>query len=261
MYGTHPVEMGPLLFKVSFNTSFIFGLFKEASHFMRIVVTSVSLGIITTIAFYFYTFLQPELKFLKWGMTIMLVGIWGNGVEKLLFGHVLDYVSVQFWFLKNIFFNLNDVYQIVGFGFIIKELFHKQESIWFPGTKRNRVFVYKELQSSLTMKILVMFMLGSLSQIALTISLLFPYLTNTGYEVETLYISCFFILNTIFLPILGIFILKELLRCFGPIFALEKYLNGEHKSGRAFKLRKTDYFKSLESSVNHFVEQNKSENK
>ena len=65
-------EINLLLFKIKvvYNSGFIFGLFNETSHLVRIVFSSVFLGLLILIACYFYDMLTPELKILRWGMTI-----------------------------------------------------------------------------------------------------------------------------------------------------------------------------------------------
>ena len=246
-------NLGPLHFKVYFNNSFIFGLLRDASHFVRIVINSVSLGILALIACYFYTSLSKELTLIRWGITFMLAGIMGNGLEKLFHEYVVDYAFFDIPGIRYFCFNLNDVLQLLGFGLVVKEIFEKQDIIWFPNIRRQKLILYKDVQLSIVVRMLGLFFIGSLTQTILAAALLFPHLEQGADDVQTLYLLCFVGLNCILLPIVGFFLIKELLKCVGPIYALEKYLNDETREGTPLKLRKTDYFLTLEDSFNNFV--------
>jgi lipoprotein signal peptidase len=250
------LHMGLIHFKTFTNNSFIFGLFKNASHFVRIVLISVSLGIVTLLFSCFYAFLSRELFLLKWGMTILMAGMLGNGFEKLFYNHVIDYAFIDLSFLKNYVFNLSDCLQIAGLLIVIKEIFSKQEIIWFPNLRRQKVLIYKDIQMSVTLKILGIVFIGNLTQLILTVTLLFSQMVEGSSEIQILYIISFIILNFILLPILGYFLIKELLKCIGPVFALERHLSNKDLDGSHLKLRKSDYFHSLEDSFNKFVERN-----
>ncbi|MBY0414588.1 MAG: signal peptidase II [Bdellovibrionales bacterium] len=242
--------------RVLTNASFIFGLFKDSSYLVRIVFTSVTLGIISLIFCYFYTFLSKELKLLRWAMTLMIAGFFGNALEKLFSGFVIDYAFINFSIFQNYFFNLNDVVQILGFVIAVKEIFTKQDIIWFPNVRRQQLFVYKDVQLSVLARVLGLVLIGNLTQFILGITLLLPHLKEGSEKIQALYIFCFFIINLFLLPIIGFSLIKELLKCVGPMFALERHLNDLEKDGKPLQLRKTDYFVTLETAFNDFILRN-----
>ena len=253
-------EINLLLFKIKvvYNSGFIFGLFNETSYFIRIVFSSVFLGLLTLIACYFYAILSPELTTLRWGMTVTLAGLAGNSFEKLIQGFVRDFICLDIGVLSKFYFNLNDIYQIVGFFIILRELFAKQSMIWFPDgiSKRKLLFVYKDVQLPMVTKILGLIFIGSLTQGILAIALLFPQLRRGSQDVQVIFMLCLIVLNVTLLPIIGRFILQELLRSMGPVYALERYLKEGKYSDRPLKFRKDDHFKSLEETVNEFIKNN-----
>ena len=253
-------EINLLLFKIKavYNSGFIFGLFNETSYFIRIVFSSVFLGLLTLLACYFYAVLSPELNTLRWGITITLAGLTGNSLEKLLQGFVRDFISFDVGFFSKFYFNLNDIYQIIGIAIILKELFAKQSIIWFPVGlyKRKQLFVYKDVQLPMVTKILGLVFIGSLTQGVLAIALLFPQLRRGTQDVQVIFMLCLILLNVVLLPIIGRFIIHELLRSMGPVYALEKYLKEENFLEKPLKFRKNDHFKSLEETVNQFIKKN-----
>ena len=237
------------------NSAFIFGLFNETSYFVRIVTTSVLLGIVVILACYFYAFLSQQLRLLRWGMTVLLAGISGNAFEKLFTGFVLDYLSLPLPGLDQFFFNLNDGLQLTGLAIIIREIFVKQNVIWFPDPlKRKTLIVNREVQVPVTTKILGLFFISSLTQGVLAMALLFPQLKRGSQDVQVLFILCLLVLNLALLPLIGRFLLRELLRCVGPVFALEKFLKSEDPSKTNLKFRSSDHFRSLEGTFNNFIE-------
>jgi signal peptidase II len=247
-------KLGIFQVKIFTNSGFIFGLFKSASHFIRIVLISMSLGIVTVAFAYFYTFLGRNLQFLRLGMTLLLAGIIGNGLEKIFCNFVVDYLSIDVLFIKNYIFNFSDFIQLCGLVIIIKEIFKHQDMIWFPNLRRQKILIYKEIQISFTLKILGIVFIGNLTQLILTTTLLFPHLNSGSEDFKDLYIICFIILNLIMLPILGYYLVKELLRCIGPVYALERHLSTPSNDGEHIKLRQSDYFSSLENAFNKFID-------
>ena len=260
LIGLKSGEVNLLLFKIKvvYNSGFIFGLFNETSYFIRIVFSTVFLGLLTLLACYFHAILSPELNTLRWGITITLAGLTGNSLEKLIQGFVRDFICFDVGFFSRFYFNLNDVYQIIGFIIILRQLFTKQSIIWFPEGlyKRKTLIVYKDIQLPLVTKILGLIFIGSLTQGILAIALLFPQLRRGSQDVEVLFLLCLILINVALLPIIGRYVLHELLRSMGPIYALERYLREGKFTEKQLKFRKDDHFKSLEESVNNFVKNN-----
>lgn len=245
-------------FKLVFNSGFIFGLFNDTSRFVRIVCSAVFLGIISIVWCYFYSFLSSEVHCLKIGMTLVLAGVLGNALEKLIYGYVSDYICLNVGIFSSFYFNLSDLIQIIGLVIIVRELFVNQQIIWFPDAskRRKRLVLYPEVQVPMMMKMIGLFFIGSLTQGILAVALLFPYLKRGSQDIQVLFILCLFILNVALLPLIGRYLLKELLRFIGPIFALNKHLNDDESIKKPLQFRKTDHFKSLEASYNRFIARN-----
>jgi signal peptidase II len=249
------LDLGLLKIALVFNTGFIFGLYNEASSLIRIVFTSVFMGILSLIACYFYAFLHPQLKRLRWGITVTLAGILGNGLEKLIYGYVWDYLNLNLPFLSQFTFNLNDLLQIIGLILMATEIFHKQDLIWFPDVsrRRNTFIIYRDIQLPIVYKITGLIFIGSLTQGILTVALLFPHLRRGSQDMQVLFFLSLLLLNLGLLPLLGMYLLKELMRCLGPVYALEKFLNSESEAQKELKFRKNDHFHSLAQAFNDFI--------
>lgn len=253
-------NIGILRLHLVFNAGFIFGLYNEASHLVRIVVNGVMLGILSIIACYFYEFLHPSLKKLRWGITLLLSGVIGNGLEKLFYGYVWDFVSLNVGPLSRYVFNINDGIQILGLAVISLEVFRHQDVIWFPTTnsKRKQTVIYKEIQFPILFKVSGLIFIGSVTQAILTIALVFPQLKRGSQDIQVLFYLGLFLLNLVLIPLMGKYLLRELQRCLGPIYALEKYLKSEDYE-KELKFRKSDHFQSLEQAVNRLIKKKSDE--
>jgi signal peptidase II len=249
------VQLGIFKLSLIFNAGFIFGLYNEASFIVRIVVTSVMVGMLTIVACYFYEFLHPSLNKLRWGITFTLAGVVGNGLEKLIYGYVWDFITIDLPLLSSFTFNINDLLQMIGLTILVIEIFRKQDVIWFPNVlnKRKITVIYRDIQLPILFKVMGLIFIGSLTQAILTVALLFPYLKRGSQDVQLLFFLSLLLVNLALLPLLGKYLLKELLRCLGPVFALERYLHNEAQQEKDLKFRKTDHFQNLETDFNHFV--------
>ena len=85
------------------------------------------LGLITVLCivlsfyiFFVYAF-QPSLWLFRWGMSLMMAGIVGNVLDKLVHGYVIDWLQISWW--KNSpFFNISDVSLVFGYIFAISSI-------------------------------------------------------------------------------------------------------------------------------------------
>lgn len=235
------------------NYGFIFGLFEESTIFVRVGLVALALGPIILVALYFYATLAPELALLRWGITLLLGGILGNGVEKLFFGFVFDYIRIDLPYLNSYTFNLSDVSQIFGLGVIVWQLFSRQDQVWFPAVQKRSLIVYPEIQIPALLRILSGAFIANLVQLILTMTLIFPHLEGSKRGDIGIYLLSLLAMGIIIFLILGRLVLKEFLRCLGPVASIERYLESG-KFSEPIRFRKSHHFARLEESFNHFLD-------
>lgn len=85
----------------SINTGSLFGLFFGNNLFF-IILTIILLSIV-----FVWFFKYPELKL---GFSLILVGGFGNLIDRILYSGVVDFIYTGFWPT----FNLADVYVVIG---------------------------------------------------------------------------------------------------------------------------------------------------
>ena len=241
-----------LPFEVIKNSGFIFGLFEEASFFIRVGLVALAIGPLILVALYFYTTLASELTRLRWGITFFLGGILGNSFEKLLFGFVYDYGRLDLPILRSFSFNASDVSQLLGLAIIIWQLFSRQDQVWFPSMQRRSLIIYPDIQIPALLRILIGAFLLNLTQLLLTITLVFPLLRGPDRGIIGLYFLILLGVGIILFFVLGRLILREFSRCLGPVASIERYIEAGDLSG-PLRFRKSHHFSALEESINSFL--------
>jgi len=78
---------------------------------------AVTLAVITGIAFYFHRIPKGKVL-LKTGLALQVGGAVGNLIDRLRFGHVIDFFDFRFWPV----FNVADIGIVIGVGILFIEL-------------------------------------------------------------------------------------------------------------------------------------------
>jgi signal peptidase II len=104
------------------NSGGAFGLMAGASQPLNRVVFSLVSLVSIIVVVWLYLRLSPERPLLKWGLPLVLGGAIGNLLDRLRFGHVLDFVDVHV-LIRGIErhaapFNLADVAITIGVGLL-----------------------------------------------------------------------------------------------------------------------------------------------
>lgn len=247
-------DLGLITVKFMINEGFILGKLHGVSSHIRIVFMCVMVGLVFLFSSFFYAFLSKDLVRIRWGMTFLLSGVAGNSLEKLIYGYVIDFLSINIHPFSRYFFNFSDVFQIVGLVIIVWEIFTKKERIWFETNhKRKKLVLYPAVQLPIAFKVLGMVILGNVTQAILVVALLYPKLKDDAQDIQVLFFLSLLIVNLMILPLIGLYIMKENIRFMGPIFALERYLNDDSDEPQPLRLRKTDYFQELAPSFEKFL--------
>ncbi|NQT95989.1 MAG: signal peptidase II [Candidatus Omnitrophica bacterium] len=93
-----PIIKGLLHITPIYNTGIAFGLLKNGSNLIFIIVSFVTALFIVYILF----FRKPANRALKTGLFLILGGALSNLVDRLLYGHVLDFIDIRVWPIFNV---------------------------------------------------------------------------------------------------------------------------------------------------------------
>ncbi|MDT3698255.1 MAG: signal peptidase II [Thermincola sp.] len=95
------------------NPGAAFGMLPYRTTFFVVVTILVMVGI-----FLLFRYIPDDRIMLKYGLSLQAGGAIGNFIDRLRFGHVIDFFDLRFWPV----FNIADVAIVLGVGILIVQL-------------------------------------------------------------------------------------------------------------------------------------------
>ncbi len=242
------------------NHGAMLGLFSELPAVLRIVTLSTSGVFILSIYAIIQYMIPQRLLGLRVGLSLLVGGILGNVLDRILYGYVIDFMAVQIGSWHSPIWNFADVIQWVGYAIIVVNVVKHGEILW-PGNNIRKVFwVNKRFQ----IKYSALFMCVGLFLTLISLVFSYTYLKVTIEEISGQnpiliqkfsqpFLYSFLVLAVTFSIVL--FGIGKMIshRIAGPLYAFERFLTeildgkGLTKNGAALKLRAGDDFKHLEA--------------
>lgn len=237
------------------NPGAMLGLFSELPPVLRVV--SLSTGgafLVCTYALIQYLLPLKSLT-LRTGMSILLGGILGNVTDRILWGHVVDFIVIGNVNMSSPAFNVADALQWVGYGLIVTAIMREGELLWPENNARKMYWINPQFQ--LKYCFLLLGIGVGISLIAMVFS--YTYLRVTMIEMvgnNQMILNKFLVPFAITYGLLaiatcaGLFAVGKVIshKIAGPIYAFEKYMTDVMDGkNRNFKLRTKDEFKELEA--------------
>jgi signal peptidase II len=237
-----------------FNKGAMLGLFSDLPPVLRVVSLSTG-GAFLLFSFVIFQYLLPTRSIkLRMGMSILIGGILGNVIDRIAWGHVVDFIILGNVNFSTGVFNVADLLQWLGYYFMGHAIVKDRDNLWPKENLRKVAWIHPRFQlrycfilvtcglgfsliagvfSYTFLRFVVIDLMGNNTK--LLNQFLIPFLVTFGS------VSLAF---TAFLFMVG----KQLShRIVGPVYAFEKYvesyINGHYYQ---LKLRKGDEFKELE---------------
>lgn len=249
---------GWIHFTLHYNPGALLGLFSDLPPLLRIVSLSTG-GAFLVCTYVLLQYLLPiKSILLRSGMSFLLGGILGNVTDRILWGHVVDFVAFGSLELTSPFFNLADALQWVGYGLIVSAIIKDGEILWPEFDVRKQYWVNMKFQ--LKYCYILMAVGFGISLIAMVFSFTYLRVTMVSLIGNDQQILDKFLLPFVFtflLVSLGIglslFTIGKIIshKIAGPIYAFEKYARelmdaADPEQIRQFRLREKDEFRNLE---------------
>jgi signal peptidase II len=241
-------------FVLHHNSGAMLGLFSDTTPVIRIVSLSTG-GAFLLFFFVIIQYLLPIKSLtLRSGLSILLGGILGNVTDRVIYGHVVDFILLGTPEHTSPAFNVADALQWVGYAMVAYALIRESEVLW--PEKDARKFNWVNVRFQLRYCFILMSAGFGFAAIAGTYSYTFLRVTIMdfgGHNPRLLdsylvpFILSFVALSFVFAAIL--FLIGRILsaRIAGPLYAFEKFLDDlEAGHPRALRLRAGDEFKNLE---------------
>lgn len=250
-----PIDLGNLHFILHHNPGAMLGLFSDLPPELRVVSLSTG-GAFLFCTYALIQYLLPIKSLtLRSGLSTLLGGILGNVTDRILYGHVVDFIVFSFGKSMSPAFNLADALQWVGYGLIVFAIIKEGDRLWPEFNARRMYWINPRFQLKYCF-----FLMGVGLGLGL-ISVVFSY-TYLRVTMIDLVGNNQLILNKFLMPFtitysivivgfcIGLFTVGKIIshKIAGPIYAFEKFLaDSMEGKNRPFKLRTKDEFKHLES--------------
>ncbi len=254
------------------NPGAMLGLFGDLPPVLRVVSLSTG-GAFLVCTYVLIQYLLPIKSLtLRVGMSVLLGGILGNVTDRIVWGHVVDFLILGGAGWSSPAFNIADSLQWVGYGLIITAIVREGELLWPEFNVRRQYWVNPKFQLKYCY-----ILLGIGLGISL-ITMVFSYtylrvtmvsLVGNDHQILDKFLIPFaltFLLVSLGISV-GLFTVGKIIshKIAGPIYAFEKYvqemMENPERNPKPFRLRSQDEFKNLEklaSQLNEF-RQNSSE--
>lgn len=247
-------------FYLHHNPGAMLGLFSNLPSFLRVVSLSTA-GAFLVCIYALIQFLLPiKTMKLRTGLSIVLGGILGNVTDRILWGHVVDFIVIGNERYATPVFNLADALQWVGYALILIAVFKEGDLIWPENNVRKRYWINRRFQ----LKYCAILMGVGLGISLVTMVFSYTYLRVTMLELVGQNSQ---ILEKFLQPFaqvfglicvgfsLGLFTVGKVIshKMAGPLFAFERHVmdllqNAESaRNFRTLKFRSKDEFKQLEA--------------
>jgi signal peptidase II len=191
---------------------------------------------------------------LRTGMSVLLGGILGNVTDRIVWGHVVDFILIGNFETHSPAFNLADALQWVGYAMIVTALIKEGDVLWPLNNTRKTIWVNPKFQLKYSLTLtgfgLALFLIaGVYSYTFLRVTIIELVGRNTRIIEQFLipFTLTFIIVSLAFALVL--FLLGRVLshRTAGPLYAFEKFLDDALDGKvRPLKLRVGDDFQHLE---------------
>lgn len=210
----------------------------------------------TTLVMHFLR--HREVPILKMGFVIYVAGIFGNVLDRMKTGTVVDYILIPTGDAEGMAFNFADIMVFIGFILILVALLRESKEFWFPENKRQGYWIEPRFQLHFGLMTAFIgfahfFVISIYSYVFLKV-----FITSTdsvaalGAEriVRDYLFGLVVIESTAILLSFAVSIIVSH-RLVGPIVALEQFLNRKNsKEGvEPLRLRGGDYFRERLESI------------
>lgn len=248
------ITYGPFNFLLHHNHGAMLGLFSELPAVLRIVTLATG-GAFLLFSYALIQYLLPIKSLtLRMGLSVLIGGILGNVTDRILWGHVVDFIVIGTPLFVSPAFNLADAIQWVGYAMIVYAIVKDGDLLWPENNTRKKLWVNFKFQFKYSM------LLSSFGFGLTLISIVFSY-TYLKVTISELVGQNTYVINKFLLPFIITYSLIGISFCIilfavgriishrmaGPLFAFERFIK-EVTAGRPsiLKLRSGDEFQHLE---------------
>jgi signal peptidase II len=248
------LHYGPIVFLLHHNPGAMLGLFSELPGVLRIVTLATG-GAFLLCSYALIQYLLPiKSLMLRVGLSVLIGGILGNVTDRIVWGHVVDFIVIRTPFFSSPAFNLADAIQWIGYGMLVFAIIRDGELLWPENNTRKKQwlnfkfqFKYSMLLSAMGLGLTLISIVFSYTYLRVTISELVGQNSHVINKFLFPFIVTYTLIGIGFCTIL--FAVGRVIshRIVGPLYAFERFLKEVLKGHPAtLRLRLGDEFQHLQ---------------
>ena len=245
---------GPFGFVLHHNYGAMLGLFSDVTPVIRVVSLSTGGAFLIFLYFIIQYLLPIKSLMLRSGMSILLGGILGNVTDRIIYGHVIDFLLLGSIQRSSPAFNAADALQWVGYAMIAVALIRESEVLWPANDTRKRMWINPRFQLRYSIMLTAVGLgFGAVAGVYAYTFIRVIIIDFGGNNPRVLdsyltpFLISFSIVTTGFAT--ALFLVGRILsaRIAGPLYAFDKFLD-DLAAGkpRRLRLRAGDEFRHLE---------------
>ncbi|HPI40741.1 MAG TPA: signal peptidase II [Pseudobdellovibrionaceae bacterium] len=252
------ISFGFINLTLHLNPGAMLGLFIDLPKILRVVTLSTGGAFLLFVYAAIQYLLPSRLLPLRIGLSFLIGGILGNVTDRILWGHVVDFIYFGFGKYASPIFNLADLFQWVGYGLIVFGSIKDRDLLWPEYDTRQRIWVnftfqikYSLMLVFIGLSLTVIYMVFSYTYLKVS---LIEFVGNNPYTLNKFLVPFLYTYGLVCLIFCGIlFFLGRFIshRIAGPMFAFEKFLtNLVSGNPTPMRLRSKDEFRHFEDLAN-----------
>lgn len=252
------VDFGLVRFFPTYNEAAFWGIFANLPQNLKQIGLATFGGVFIIVFGLVQLILPAKVMWLRIGFSILLGGMLGNVIDRLLFGHVVDFIILGSQDVIYSVLNLADLFQLSGLTMIIYNSIAHYAIIWPKNNKRTDKWVNPPFQKrfiffnfTLLASISLVLLVFSFSFLKITLNEYLGFDSDVSENILLLFLRLYLILNAVLFMCYFVVSLIASHRVAGPVYAFKKYtnelLNHSHLQDfdRPLVLRKNDEFEEL----------------
>lgn len=246
---------GILGLSLHYNKGAMLGMFSNLPPILRIVSLSTG-GAFLLFTYVIIQYLLPlKSMLLRVGLSVLIGGILGNVIDRIVSGAVVDFIFVTIGNWNSPVLNIADILQWVGYGCLVTALLRDGELFWPQNNVRKYYWINPQYQIKYCFTLMIVglgfALIAGVFSYTFIRFMVVDLIGNNEKMLDqflTPFMQTFAIFTVAFAAFL--FTIGKILshRSAGPVYALERFIN-EYIQGNArpLKLRKGDEFTQLEA--------------
>ena len=252
------VDFGLVRFFPTYNKAAFWGIFANLPQNLKQVGLATFGGVFIIVFGLVQLILPEKVMWLRIGFSILLGGMLGNVIDRLLFGHVIDFIIFGSKEVIYSVLNLADLFQLLGLTMILYNSIAHYRIIWPKNNKRTEKWVSPPFQRrfilfnfTLLASISLVLLVFSFSFLKITLNEYLGFDSDVSENILLLFLRLYMILNAVLFMCYFVISLIASHRVAGPVYAFRKYMNELLKHShvqdfdRPLVLRKNDEFEEL----------------